>query len=167
MNVLLWPLLFAWFAALHWLIGQYAAFFGSGPSVFLAATVCCAIACAPATAITFGFFAGLFADFMAVHLFGGYALIFVLVAYLVGFAKTRIYFETPGAQFSLGVAVTLFCIAAYAAEAALLLEHPLPVTWQVLVLSPLYNGLLCVCAFPFFLLFRPVRRISSGGILDR
>ncbi|MDD4004766.1 MAG: rod shape-determining protein MreD [Elusimicrobiaceae bacterium] len=163
MNFLLWPLLFCGFAGAHWFVGQYCAFFGTAPSVLLAATVACAIASAPAQAMAFGFFAGLFADFLAVHLFGGYALLFVITAYAVCFAKSRIYFETPAAQFWLCAALTLLCAAGYMAESLVFLDKPFPVVWRTWFLTPVYNGALCMAAFPFFLLFRPVRRITSGG----
>ncbi len=167
MNFVLWPFLYLGFAAVHWFFGQYLAFFGSAPSVMFAATVACAIICSPVHAMIFGFLAGLFADFMAIHLFGGYALLFVLTAYLIWFAKTRIDFETPPTQFLLGAALTLLYMLGYMAEGALFLDRAFPVSWRMLLLTPVYNGLLCVVAFPFFLLFRPARRVSSGSLLGR
>ncbi|MFA6583974.1 MAG: hypothetical protein WCS77_06720, partial [Elusimicrobiaceae bacterium] len=80
--VIFWFCVYTVCVIAHWLFAQYLGFFGSAPSVLFAGVVAGAVAFGPVAALTFAFAAGLFADFLAVQMFGGYALAFVLAAYI-------------------------------------------------------------------------------------
>lgn len=144
----------------HWMWSTYLPVLGVSPHVLLVFTIAAASCVSPVAAITFGFFWGFFLDVMAVHLFGGNALVLILLAYLVAVGKKQMDVSSPLSQIMVVgvVSVGYFLVIAVLGlvfEGRLLLPG-----WKNFFLAPLFNSLIAPIIFGVVEHFLAERRSS-------
>lgn len=93
---------------LNWWILKHLSFYGFVPNLMLVTTLVVAVLCKDITGYIFGFFCGLFIDFMGSYLFGGYGLCFTLSVYLIIVLRNRLDFDSLITQILVVLGLTLF-----------------------------------------------------------
>ncbi len=147
MTALRLALFYIFCVTLHWWLGTHFAPAGITPSVLLAATVAVAVAAGPLAANAFGFMCGVYLDFTAPHLFGGYALAFTIGTYLIWFFKWRMDFSSPGSQMVLVFILTLLTGAIYGVVGMIFMSKFIWRGWAYTIFMPLANALIAPVLF--------------------
>ncbi|MCX5784053.1 MAG: rod shape-determining protein MreD, partial [Elusimicrobia bacterium] len=79
-KFLRWAAFFAGAAVLDWWSGSFCVFYGSSAEIMMLAVICASAFSSPRAGQAFGFLSGLYIDFMGAKLFGGHALLFVIIS---------------------------------------------------------------------------------------
>lgn len=153
-------LLFFAAAITHWMWSTYVPVFGVAPHVLLVFTIAAASCVSPVAAITFGFFWGFFLDVMAIHLFGGNALIFIFLAYLVAVGKKQMDVSSPLSQIMVVGVVTAAYFVVIAFFGLIFEGRFLLPGWKNAFLAPLFNCLIAPIVFAVVEHFLAERRSS-------
>ena len=144
----IWLIVFYFAAALlHWWTAGHVSAHGAGPDIMLLAALAVASFCGPVMSHCFAFFCGIFVDFMGVHLFGGYALGFVLAAHGVWFLRRRMDFSGAVSQMMLAYLLTLGVTFLYWLMGVVFIGVPVASGWLGMLVSPFINGLLAPLVF--------------------
>jgi rod shape-determining protein MreD len=144
----------------HWWLGTHFAPAGITPSILLAATVAVAVAAGPLAAHAFGFMCGVYLDFAAPHLFGGYALAFTIGTYLIWFFKWRMDFSNPASQMVLAFMLTILTGVIYGAAGMIFMNKFIWRGWAYTIFMPFANA---VIAPVFFACARLLALDSEGN----
>jgi len=137
----------------HWWLGAHFSPGGVTPSLLLSATAAVATLGGPIAAHAFAFMCGLYLDFVSPHLFGGHALVFTLLAYVIWFVKWRLDFPTPLPQMGLVFAATVFSGAVYGALELVFKGNFVWRGWAFSFFTPVANALISPVLFALAAMF--------------
>ena len=133
--------------AVQWGWSTYFPFLGISPQLLMMLVIAVAAESGPVLALNFGFLWGLFLDLLGVHLFGANALALTALAYVVGTLRRQMDVSSPLSQIMV-VAIATIAYFLFLAVTGLVFEkHFFWAGWDVFLLSPLLNCLICPIVF--------------------
>jgi len=133
----------------QWWWSMYLSFNGLTPQILLILTVVAASRQGPVAAMCFGFFWGLFLDVSQVHIFGGNALLFTIMGYIVGSARRQIDVTGLAPQCVIVFVMTMAYFIGRGLLGLVFEGNFIWVGWAPFFIDPLYNCLL----IPFLFIF--------------
>lgn len=137
----------------YWWWTQNISFFGLAPDFIFAAALCSAILAGPIKAITWGFLLGLYADMLGSSLFGGYALSYTLMAYVVYVMKRHFDLDSPFSQLVAALALSWLCMLFYQGL-SVAFANTSPLGLKLFLAGPFLNALAVPVVFQIFLGFK-------------
>ncbi|MBI4655157.1 MAG: rod shape-determining protein MreD [Elusimicrobia bacterium] len=148
--------LIVYFAAVvvYWWFSLNFTVFGITPNVVFACVLSIAVIATPVTALTFGFFWGIYMDLMGTSaLFGGWALIYTLMVYIIYLIKKQ--FDMTGAfsQILLSVVLSEISLVCYQIL-SLILSKINPLSLKIFLIEPVLNALLMPFVFSILVFIR-------------
>lgn len=133
---------------LHWWWSTYLTLWGVAPHLLLILTVAISASAGPVAGQCYGFAWGLFLDTVGVHLFGANALVFTVVAYLVGSARRQMDVSSPLSQTMVVAVVTVGHLLGLAMLGLLFERQAFWAGWTAALAAPAVNALAAPFLFP-------------------
>ncbi len=140
---------FIFISVLYWLFANNFPFPSLAASLLFTSAISLAILLTPATALTFCFFWGLYADMMGINAFGAYALIYTLLCYAVHISKKRFDFDMPIPQMILVFILSVLSFLFYQ-FLSLIFTNISPLPLKSLFMEPIINSVLMPFVFACF-----------------
>lgn len=144
-------------AVLQWYANYIFIPMGLSLNVLIVFTLAIAASTNPVASIAFGFFSGLYLDFIGVHLFGLYALSHTVAAFLVFMLRADVNFSLPLVQIIFSAAAAVFCMLVYSILGLLIVGKFVFGTWADFIFNPLVAAIISLIIFPLVkrLLYEP------------
>lgn len=148
MKYLQTPILFVMAAVAQWWVSSHGRVFGLAPQVLLVLTVGLAARRGPVTAMTFGFFWGLFLDLFSANLFGANALVLTLIGYGTGSVRRQIDVTGLAPQCIIVVLASFLYFLALGLIGLIFQRTFIWLGWSAFLFTPLYNSIAaCILYF--------------------
>ena len=153
MTFILEILLYLAAGSFYWWWTQNLAFFGLAPNFIFSAALCAAILAGPVKAVAWGFFLGLYADMLGVSIFGGYALTYSLMAYVVYLVKRHFDMDSFFSQLVAALSLSWLCMLFYQLL-SLVFFRINPTGLKTFLTEPFLNALAVPVVFQVFYLLK-------------
>lgn len=153
MTLILELFLYLGAGSFYWWWSQNLPFFGLAPNFIFAAALSAAILAGPVKAVAWGFFLGLYADMLGVSLFGGYALTYSLMAYVVYVAKRHFDMNSFFSQLVAALSLSWLAMLFYQVL-SLSFSRINPTGLKTFLAEPFLNALVMPVVFQVFYWFK-------------
>lgn len=158
MSLLIEAVLYLSSGVFYWWWTQNLSFYGLAPNFLFAAALSAAILAGPVKAIAWGFFLGLYADMLGVTAFGGYALTYSLMAYVVYVVKRHFDMDSFFSQLVAAVSLSWLSMLFYMGL-CLAFARINPSSLKIFLAEPFLNALAVPVVFQVF--YRAKRRYGA------
>ena len=153
MSLVLEAFLYLASGGAYWWWTQNLAFFGLAPNLIFAAALSAAILSGPVKGIAWGFMLGLYADMLGSGVFGGWALVYSLMAYAVYVVKRHFDMASPFSQLVAAVALSWVSLLFYQGL-SLIFSSINPTGLKIFLVEPFLNALAVPVVFQVFYWFK-------------
>lgn len=149
MSLLLEPLLYLASGAFYWWWTQNLTVFGLAPNLLFAAALSAAILAGPVKGMAWGFLLGLYADMLGAGVFGGWALVYSVMGYVVYVMKRHFDMASPFSQLVAAVSLSWACLLLYQGL-SLVFSSINPTGLKIFLVEPFLNALAVPVVFQVF-----------------
>ncbi len=157
MSLIIEALLYLATGTFYWWWTQHLTVFGLAPDFIFAAALSAAILSGPVKGIAWGFFLGLYADMLGTSAFGGYALTYTLMAYVVHLVKRQFDMDSFFSQLVAALSLSWVCMLFYMGL-SLAFARLNPTGLKIFLAEPFLNALAVPVVFQVF--YRMKRRFG-------
>jgi rod shape-determining protein MreD len=149
MSIILEILLYLASGTFYWWWTQNLSFFGLAPNFLFSAALSAAILGGPVRGMAWGFCLGLYADMLGSGVFGGWALVYSLMAYVVYVMKRHFDMDSPFSQLVAAVPLSWACLLSYQGL-SLIFSSINPTGLKIFLAEPFLNALAVPVVFQVF-----------------
>ncbi|OGR63875.1 MAG: rod shape-determining protein MreD [Elusimicrobia bacterium GWB2_63_22] len=149
MSLILEPLLYLASGGFYWWWTQNLTVFGLAPNLLFAAALSAAILAGPVKGIAWCFMLGLYADMLGSGVFGGWALVYSLMGYVVYVIKRHFDMASPFSQLVAALALSWGCLLFYQGL-SLVFASINPAGLKIFLVEPFLNALAVPVVFQVF-----------------